>query len=91
MEAVMILRKADPTWAEAKRQLNDPNFLMQLIQYQIETLNDSMLKKIDSYPFLIKCCLVWLFDLFLIIARIQTSNQRRSVKYLQQACHFACG
>jgi dynein heavy chain len=50
MEAVMILRKADPTWAEAKRQLNDPNFLTQLIQYQIETLNDSMLKKIDAYP-----------------------------------------
>ena len=45
----MILRKADPTWMEAKRQLNDPNFLTQLIQYQIETLNDSMLKKIDAY------------------------------------------
>lgn len=27
MEAVMILKKSEPTWAEAKRQLGDPNFL----------------------------------------------------------------
>lgn len=51
----MILRKADPTWAESKRQLNDPNFLFQLIQYQIETVNDAMLKKVDAYPLF--CCI----------------------------------
>ena len=33
MEAVMVLRKQEPTWAEAKKQLGDPNFLMQLVQY----------------------------------------------------------
>lgn len=30
MEAVMILKKADPSWAEAKRQLGDVNFLNQV-------------------------------------------------------------
>ena len=33
MEAVMILKKATPSWEEAKKQLGDPNFLMQLVQY----------------------------------------------------------
>jgi hypothetical protein len=32
MEAVMVLRKQEPTWTEAKKQLGDPNFLMQLVQ-----------------------------------------------------------
>jgi hypothetical protein len=27
MEAVMILKNSEPTWAEAKRQLSDVNFL----------------------------------------------------------------
>ena len=36
MEAVMVLRKQEPTWAEAKKQLGDPNFLMQLVQYDKE-------------------------------------------------------
>ena len=31
MEAVMITRKSEPSWAEAKKQLGDPNFLNQLI------------------------------------------------------------
>ncbi len=52
MEALMILRKAEPTWAEAKRQLNDPNFLAQLVMYPIENVNDAMLKKVDGYPWI---------------------------------------
>jgi len=28
--AIMTLKQADPSWAEAKRQLNDPNFLQQV-------------------------------------------------------------
>lgn len=63
MEAVMILRKAEPTWAEAKRQLNDPNFLSQLIQYQIESLNDAMLKKIDAYLSLITFPFITFLDI----------------------------
>lgn len=31
MEAVMILKQVEPTWAEAKRQLGDVNFLNQVI------------------------------------------------------------
>ena len=33
LEAVMILRKQEPTWTEAKKQLGDANFLMQLVTY----------------------------------------------------------
>ena len=36
LEAVMILRKQEPTWTEAKKQLGDANFLMQLVQYDKE-------------------------------------------------------
>ena len=36
LEAVMILRKQDPTWTEAKKQLGDANFLMQLVTYDKE-------------------------------------------------------
>ena len=41
MEAVMVLRKQEPTWTEAKQQLVDPNFLMQLVQYEKGPLNNS--------------------------------------------------
>ena len=30
MEAVMLLKCVEPTWAEAKRQLGDPNFITQV-------------------------------------------------------------
>lgn len=30
LEAVMILKQSDPSWTEAKKQLGDPNFLMQV-------------------------------------------------------------
>lgn len=30
LEAVMILKESEPSWAEAKRQLGDPNFLIQV-------------------------------------------------------------
>lgn len=49
LSAVMILRKSDTSWAEAKRQLNDPNFLTELINYQIEKMTDAILKKVERY------------------------------------------
>lgn len=30
LEAVMILKQAEPSWTEAKKQLGDPNFLLQV-------------------------------------------------------------
>ena len=33
MNAVMVLMKCEASWAEAKRQLNDPNFMSHLINY----------------------------------------------------------
>lgn len=45
IEAVMVLRKSEPTWAEGKKQLGDPNFLVQLVNYDKDQLNDAMLNK----------------------------------------------
>lgn len=36
LEAVMVLRKCEPTWEESKRQLGNPNFIKQLISYDKE-------------------------------------------------------
>jgi dynein heavy chain len=49
LQAVMILRGAEPTWAEAKRQLSDPNFIKQLIHFDKDNMSDRMLKKINGY------------------------------------------
>ena len=45
----MILRKSEPTWLEAKKQLGDPGFLNQLVAYDKDALNDAMLNKVNKY------------------------------------------
>lgn len=40
MQAVMILRQSDPTWAEAKRQLGDTTFIKQLIEFDRDNMSD---------------------------------------------------
>lgn len=40
MQAVMILRQSDPTWAEAKRQLGDASFIKQLIEFDKDNMSD---------------------------------------------------
>ncbi|XP_049764343.1 dynein axonemal heavy chain 2 [Schistocerca cancellata] len=49
MEAVMILKQVEPTWAEAKRQLGDANFLNQLKDFDKDNISDKTLKKIAEY------------------------------------------
>ncbi|XP_059156869.1 dynein axonemal heavy chain 2-like isoform X2 [Physella acuta] len=49
MESVMILRGNDPTWAEAKKQLGDQNFLKQLMNFDKDNITDRVLKKIGQY------------------------------------------
>ncbi|WAR21987.1 DYH2-like protein [Mya arenaria] len=49
MEAVMILRGQEPTWAESKRQLGDQNFLKQLMDFDKDNITDRVLKKIGQY------------------------------------------
>jgi dynein heavy chain, axonemal len=38
MSAVMIFKQADPTWAEAKRQLADPKFIDQVLFFYAQKL-----------------------------------------------------
>jgi dynein heavy chain len=49
MEAVMVLKKCEPTWDESKRQLGNPNFIKQLINYDKENMSDKILKKTSQY------------------------------------------
>ncbi|EGD81605.1 dynein heavy chain 2 [Salpingoeca rosetta] len=49
MEAVMVLRKSKPEWSEAKRQLADPNFIKQLVEFDKDNMSDKVLRKIHSY------------------------------------------
>ena len=49
MQAVMILRGGEPTWAEAKRQLAEPSFIKQLMEYDKDNMSDRILKKVGAY------------------------------------------
>ncbi|EDQ90997.1 uncharacterized protein MONBRDRAFT_20211 [Monosiga brevicollis MX1] len=49
MEAVMVLRKSKPDWAEAKRQLGDTNFINQLIEFDKDNMSEKTLKKVRTY------------------------------------------
>ncbi|XP_018428368.1 PREDICTED: dynein heavy chain 2, axonemal [Nanorana parkeri] len=49
MQAVMILRGNEPTWAEAKRQLGEANFIKQLINFDKDNISERVLKKIGQY------------------------------------------
>lgn len=49
LEAVMILKKSEPTWDEAKRQLGNPYFIKQLINFDKDNVSDKILKKISQY------------------------------------------
>ncbi|KAG9346625.1 hypothetical protein JZ751_006936 [Albula glossodonta] len=49
MQAVMILRGNEPTWAEAKRQLGESNFIKQLVNFDKDNISDRVLKKIGHY------------------------------------------
>ncbi|CAF1063283.1 unnamed protein product [Rotaria sordida] len=49
LEAVMILRNSEPTWAEAKRQLGDTTFINQLIDFDKDNIPDKTIMKIGKY------------------------------------------
>ncbi|XP_063305793.1 dynein axonemal heavy chain 2 [Pelobates fuscus] len=49
LQAVMILRGNEPTWAEAKRQLGEANFIKQLVNFDKDNISDKILKKIGQY------------------------------------------
>ncbi|CAF1579491.1 unnamed protein product, partial [Adineta steineri] len=49
LEAVMILRNSEPTWAEAKRQLGDTTFINQLINFDKDNIPDRVIMKISKY------------------------------------------
>ncbi|XP_035216927.1 dynein heavy chain 2, axonemal-like, partial [Stegodyphus dumicola] len=49
LEAVMILRASEPSWAEAKRQLGSPSFLKELLEYDKDNIPDTALHKVGRY------------------------------------------
>ncbi len=48
MEAVMVLKKCEPTWDEAKKQLGNPNFIKQLVGFDKDNISDKILKRITQ-------------------------------------------
>ncbi|XP_040887758.1 dynein heavy chain 2, axonemal [Toxotes jaculatrix] len=49
MQAVMTLQGKEPTWAEAKRQLGEANFIKTLVNFDKDNISDRVLKKIGQY------------------------------------------
>ncbi|XP_070785989.1 dynein axonemal heavy chain 2 [Enoplosus armatus] len=49
MQAVMTLQGKEPTWAEAKRQLGESNFIKTLVHFDKDNISDRVLKKIGQY------------------------------------------
>ncbi|KAL6445588.1 hypothetical protein ACFW04_000847 [Cataglyphis niger] len=49
MEAVMILKNSEPTWAEAKRQLSDVNFINTLRDFDKDHISERILRTIAKY------------------------------------------
>jgi len=47
--AVMVLRRSEATWAEAKKQLGDAGFLNSLVNFNKDSLTDQLLGKIGKY------------------------------------------
>uniref|UniRef100_A0A8P4KIS1 Dynein axonemal heavy chain 2 n=1 Tax=Dicentrarchus labrax TaxID=13489 RepID=A0A8P4KIS1_DICLA len=49
MQAVMTLLGKEPTWAEAKRQLGESNFIKTLVNFDKDNISDRVLKKTGQY------------------------------------------
>ena len=49
MSAVMILLNKDTSWASAKKELADPNFLQRLKEFKKEEISNATLKNIAKY------------------------------------------
>ncbi|XP_062240587.1 dynein axonemal heavy chain 2 [Platichthys flesus] len=49
MQAVMILLGKEPTWAEAKRQLGEGNFIKTLVNFDKDNISERVLKKTGQY------------------------------------------
>ncbi|CAJ1086733.1 dynein heavy chain 2%2C axonemal-like [Xyrichtys novacula] len=49
MQAVMILLCKEPSWAEAKRQLGEANFIKTLVHFDKDNISDRVLRKIGQY------------------------------------------
>ena len=47
--AVLVLKQLQPSWAVAKKQLGDANFLNSLVTFDRSTLNDETLEVLDAY------------------------------------------
>ncbi len=51
LQAVMILRASEPTWAEAKRHLGETTFIKQLIDFDKENMSDKGQINADTADF----------------------------------------
>ncbi|WIA13292.1 hypothetical protein OEZ85_006876 [Tetradesmus obliquus] len=49
LSGVMTVLKRPATWEESKKQLGDANFMMKLLNYDKDNMDDALLKKINKF------------------------------------------
>ena len=49
MNSVLVLLEKEPTWANAKKELGDTNFVNKLKGYDKDNVKSSTLKKLSKY------------------------------------------
>eukprot|EP00879_Flechtneria_rotunda_P005109 GHRR01005390.1.p1 GENE.GHRR01005390.1~~GHRR01005390.1.p1 ORF type:complete len:1589 (+),score=542.70 GHRR01005390.1:1679-6445(+) len=49
LSGVMTVLKRPATWEESKKQLSDANFMMKLLNYDKDNMDDALLKKINKF------------------------------------------
>eukprot|EP01083_Nonionella_stella_P295388 1003967_1 len=49
MSAVMTIMQKEASWAQAKKELSDPNFLLRLKQFDKDNISNATLKKIKKF------------------------------------------
>lgn len=49
LSGVMTVLKRPATWEEAKKQLGDANFMMKLLNYDKDNMDDPLLKKLGKF------------------------------------------
>ncbi|XP_069015317.1 dynein axonemal heavy chain 2 [Embiotoca jacksoni] len=49
MQAVMTLQGKEPSWAEAKRQLGESNFIKTLVNFDKDNISDRVLRNVGQY------------------------------------------
>jgi dynein heavy chain len=49
MSAVMIVLGKNPDWASVKKELTDSTFVKKVMEFDMDTISQAVMKKIEKY------------------------------------------